>query len=73
MSVRIVRPPLKRKVIMDTMVVLTCKKCRGWYSMGYKDSLDDDHFDMRTGEPCNNLNKWNVQVVPCREDWQYAR
>lgn len=57
----------------DTMMVVTCKKCRAWYSMDYELPIYDDHFDMRTGQPCNNEYEWDIQEVPYREDWRYAR
>jgi hypothetical protein len=56
-----------------TIMVAMCNKCRGWYSMDMEPSLDDDHFDMRTGEPCINEDDWFIAVVPDREDWYNVR
>lgn len=55
-----------------TMMVATCRKCRGWYSMDYEEALPDSHYDMASGEPCHNPYDWHVVVVPYREDWRYA-
>ena len=59
---------------MDTMMVVTCKECRGWYSMDMEESLDSEHWDMRTGKLCSNNddNHWYIAVAPYREDWRFA-
>lgn len=57
----------------ETMVV-TCTKCRAWYNMDMEEGLDNHHFNMRTGELCpSDDDNWVVDVVPGRDDWQYAK
>lgn len=56
-----------------TMMVVTCRLCRGWYNMDFEYGLPDDHFDMRTGEPCSPGDEnWYITEVPYREDWKFV-
>lgn len=59
---------------MNTMMVVTCKVCRAWYSMDFEYGIDNEHYDMRTGELCSNNDDehWMILEVPYREDWEYA-
>lgn len=59
---------------MDKMLVVTCRGCRGWYSMDYEEALDSEHYNMRTGRLCPNNNdaNWQILEVPNRDDWQYV-
>lgn len=55
------------------MMVVTCRKCRAWYSMDYEYHLDDHHFNFRTGEECYASDyDWDIVCVPYREDWPVA-
>lgn len=55
------------------MLVVTCMKCRAWYSMDYEWGLPDEHYDMRTGEECIAGDEdWYIIQVPYREEWKYA-
>lgn len=57
----------------DSMMVVTCRKCRGWYNMDYEYHLDDEHFDMHTGEVCvAGDDDWDIAVVPYRVTWRIA-
>ena len=55
-------------------MVATCKVCSAWYSMDFEDSVDSEHYNMRTGKLCsnNNDNLWHIIEVPYREDWEFA-
>ena len=61
---------IKEYHVDDTMMVVTCKKCRAWYSMDFEYPLDDEHFDFKTGEECYaSDNDWDIRTVQYREDW----
>lgn len=55
------------------MMVTTCLLCRAWYNMDMEEHLDDEHFNMRTGEACHAEDSdWFIVEVPFRPRWQYA-
>lgn len=56
------------------MIVITCRKCRAWYNMDMEEALDDDHFDMHTGEPCHaDDTEWDMSFVSYRDNWRVAQ
>lgn len=67
-----VLPRPARKV--ETMMVVTCRDCRAWYSMDFEEGIDDEHYNMRTGRLCpnNDNSNWDIREVPYREDWRYV-
>lgn len=41
--------------------------------MDFEEALDDEHFDMHTGEPCiAEDNEWFIIEVEDRNEWKYA-
>lgn len=58
---------------MNTMLVVTCKKCGSHYNMDMEPHLDDVHPHRYTGEECEpGDNGWYIIEVPYRKDWRYA-
>ena len=62
------------RIIMDTMMVATCRTCRAWYAMDFEEAISSEHYNARTGRLCDNNedNDWAIRSVPYREDWQDA-
>lgn len=56
---------------MSNTLVATCRKCRAWYNMDMEPHMPDEHFDMRTGEPCYNEDDWYI-VETDNKDWRFV-